>query len=48
MKMNSIMNQKKTMVGRILQNRLYRLVPVFAHETLTTKLHILCRTHERI
>lgn len=46
--MNNIMNQKKKMVGTILQNQLYRLVPVFAHETLSTKHNILCRIRERI
>lgn len=46
--MNNIRNHKKNMVGKILQNQLYRLVPVFAHETLTTEHNILCRIHERI
>lgn len=48
MNMNNIMNQKKKMVGMILQNQLYRLIPVFAHETLSTKHNILCRIRERI
>lgn len=42
------MNQKKKMVERIHQNRLYRLVPVFVHKTSTTNHNILCRIHERI
>lgn len=46
--MNNIMNQKKKMVERIHQNRLYRLVPVFVHKTLTTNHNILCSIHGRI
>lgn len=36
---------KEQNVGIILQKQLYRLVPVFAHETVTTKHNILSRIH---